>query len=201
MSTLPEQLFGSLTILDWLAISHSEFLTDLPSNIFENNTKLTILDLSCNVVNIWRSEWAQNLTNLRDFRAGTNFFIPKIPRNSLNARNLIDLEISFNQIYELNFFMFNDLNSLRNFDISYTLIDAIDYNLIDRATNLRVLLASNCNCVNRDFRIFHLNREAFMKVLEPCFINFDKRILSEFNSIIIQAWTLIKFPNLEFWFS
>lgn len=178
ISTIPETLFNSLTKLSGLELTNSPSIFDLPLNIFKNLNLLTFLDLSTNSLNFWHLEWTKSLTNLNHFYIYNNKNILNIPRNALNSKSLKTLWIDKNSFKELDYFYFNE-NSVEYLYVANTPIERIDFNLIDRMKNLRTFHVSNCTCIDKNFNNFHQNRQTFMAELEPCFLNFDRRILSE----------------------
>lgn len=174
VTTIPEELFSTITRLFWITISDTESLSDLPVNLFKNARFLGVLFLFHNQLNIWRPEWTQSMTLLELFSIENNS-ISVIPRNVLNPRQLWEITVSGNQLQVVDAFMFNNVSSIRLFQINDNPIEAIDFNLIDMAGHLQTMNALRCICVDVSIVNFHLNREFNMGRLEPCFAAFDRQ--------------------------
>lgn len=186
VTSLPEELF-SATNMTWIEITLNPSLTDLPVNLFRTTPFMRELDLSDNGLTIWRPEWTQSMTQLSIFSINGNS-LATIPRNALNTNSLSEIFIAKNQLQVLDYFMFNDISNARRFWMNDNPIEAIDFNLLDRATNLALLDCENLQCINRYFGNFYGNREANMMELEPCFAAFDKRRLGRKKS-----WIFVNF--------
>lgn len=178
VATLHSQLFRTVTRLTHLEIANSQSIVDLPANIFQDLTSLTTLGVHNSRLGIWRPEWIQSLQFLNRLWFHGNQ-IAEIPRNAVNQQSLRDIWIQSNQFRVLDFFMFNDIRLVTSIQVSDSPVEAIDFNLIDRATSMTRLASERCSCVNQDFTNFNLNRASFMAQLEPCFAAFDRRILSK----------------------
>lgn len=177
VTTLPEDLFSNTRFLDFIDISNNPTLNDLPANIFKDLNRITWLYLNHNRLNIWRPEWTQKSSNLITLSIYQNYHIPEIPRNVINSKDLINLWIGVNYYRSIDYFSFNDIGSVTQIHINDQPLDAIDFNFIDQAKSLQRLYMTNANCLSHDFRDFHVNRTEYLRLLEPCFVAFDKRIL------------------------
>lgn len=178
VASLPEELFSTTTNIISILILYSHFLTDFPVNLFKNTPLLQYLIVDSNALKIWRSEWSQSMPQLNRLSFANNS-ISEIPRNSINSNSLTDLVIDTNYIEVLDYFMFNDVSEIVQFSFANSPIEAIDFNLIDLATNLKGFYAKGLRCVSTYFYNFDVDREANMAEFEPCFAAFDNRKLGK----------------------
>lgn len=177
VSSFPEELFRNTKFLDWFGNIGDVNVVDFPANIFENLTTLETFYMSG--LQVWSPEWTRYQNNLYTLYIYWSHF-EEIPRNAVKSFWLDDLNLSSNKIKKLDYFMFNDLQILRWLDISFSPVEAIDFNLVDRASSLISFNARNCTCIDRNMLMFQRNRPIHMAALELCFEEFDRRILSEF---------------------
>lgn len=177
-TSIPGQLFSTTPNLDFISIGISPFLRDLPVDLFRNTPRLNSLRLNHNGLTVWRPEWTQSSPHLNALHINDNQF-SEMPRNAINLSNLTILWAGQNNYIVLDYLMFNDISKVSQFDISDSPVEAIDFNLIDMATDLDRLSATGCKCVDRDLDFFNTYREANMAELEPCFVAFDNRRLSK----------------------
>lgn len=181
ITTLPEDLFSNARYLEYIEIGNAPTLSDLPANIFKDLNRLKWLRLYSNRLTIWRPEWIQNLANIEHVHIYRNYHIPEVPRNAINTKNLVSLYIDVNYLRVLDYFSFNDVSSAVHIHIGGQPIDAIDFNFIDGAKSVRQILLENANCYNGNIYNIELNRTEYYKLLEPCFLAFDKRVLGKLN--------------------
>lgn len=179
ITTLPENLFSTTRYLNYISISVTPTLTDLPANIFMNLNEITWFYLNDNRLELWRPEWTQGFTKLIFMGIYRNFHIKEVPRNAINSDNFLYLSIETNSIDTLDYFSFNNVSLVEELYLHDQPINAIDFNIIDGAKGLREVILIDANCVSWNFWDFGTNREENLEMLEPCFEAFDRRVLSK----------------------
>lgn len=166
-----------------IRIESSRDLNDLPAGFFQNCPILNTALIRTSQISQWRPEWFQKNERIAMVSMEQNQFTA-LPRNAFNSTQLFDLHLSSNQIRELDFFSLNHVERMRTIGVEHNPFDALDFNIINRATNLGRFLGMNSNCYNGNIENFGSNREANIALLEPCFAAFDRRTLSKFYDSI-----------------
>lgn len=177
LTSIPAELFSTTPNLVFTTLRFP-LLRDLPADLFRNTPRVEFLHLDQNGLNIWRPEWAQSMTQLRHFSINTNNIL-EIPRNAINSRRLEVFSTGQNNFKVLDYFMFNDISTVFQFNISNSPVEAIDFNLIDMARDLSLLVVTGCKCIDRSLGPFSVFRQQNMVLLEPCFAAFDNRTLGK----------------------
>jgi hypothetical protein len=157
--------------------------THLPFSFFDANSNLrNFIYFNRNKGSI-TPEWLNNKELLEIFII-EGARIAELPRNSFNSRFLRQFTIVFSSLRQLDFFLFNRVEGLEVINLvndvtSIPQMEALDFNLFDRARNLRSL-SGRLVCTSLTSFDFELNRAQNMAILEPCFVAFDERVLGEF---------------------
>jgi hypothetical protein len=180
VSTLPVDLFSKNTLLDFVEIGEMNNLIDLPANIFKNLINLVYLRIFKAKIKVWRPEWTKNLPNALQISIFSSFTVPEVPLNAINSPNLKFLFIDQNNMKFIDSRSVGNVTSLQSLHIMNQPVEGIDFELIDNAKSLTTLMAENMACINQNFYNFDKNRDAYMKILKPCFDGYDKRSLSKF---------------------
>lgn len=179
ITTLPENIFSNARFLEQIQIKNTPTLNDLPVNIFKDLNNVSILYLQNNRLRVWRPEWTRYMSKLFRLFIDKNYHITEVPRNAINSRELNLLYLDTNLIRSIDYFSFNELPSIFRIDMSSQPVDAIDFNILDKAKSMFSFMVVNGNCASGSFFISQY-REETMRDLEPCFEAFDRKVMGEF---------------------
>jgi Leucine-rich repeat (LRR) protein len=182
VSTLPVDLFSNNTMLEHVEISEMNNLVDLPADIFKNSVNLVVFRIIKTKINVWRPEWTKNLPKVSQISIYLNPNVQEVPLNAINSPNLNFVYIDQNNMKYINSHSVGNVTSLQSLHIMNQPVEGIDFELIDKAKSLTTLMAENVTCINQNFYNFDKNRDAYMKILKPCFDGYDKRSLSKFET-------------------
>lgn len=175
MATLPSKLLRTNSISAFHCIS-CLWLSDLPLNFFGQNSRMSVISTMGTNFRILRPEWHQNLPNLW-IAWYTDNFVTELPRNLFNSPDLLSINFTSTLIRQLDYFSINS-DSIQEIGLNSSPIEGIDFNIIERG-HLWFFHGRGMKCANFESNNFHINREANLAQLEPCFVGFDNRILSE----------------------
>jgi Leucine-rich repeat (LRR) protein len=168
ITTLPSGLFDNAPKLYRVYISYNSMLTSLPSAIFAKNLDIEQLLLHNNKLQTWHPQWSQSKTKLLNFWAqGNNFTVA--PYQAINSSVLKSIDISLQKIQILNSTSFGDLSKVKEFHSRNNSVKAIDIRIVNQARNLKSFSLIENSCIQTNFNNFHLNRDAYMEMLQPCF--------------------------------
>lgn len=135
-------------------------------NLFEN-----LEDLWIGKVENFNFEWIKNLKSLKILSI-TNCKVDKIPTNSFNKlKKLEKLNFSKNNLQTICAESFGNLPNLRNIDLSFNKITAIEEAFIDNIGIVSMDMTDN-DCAHEKFD--DSNKDNLKKMLEKCFENYNE---------------------------
>lgn len=166
-TTLPEDIFNSLTDVDTLEVNRNQ-LTTLPENIFKELTQLEVLNLDRNQFKTLPETIFHGQTNLREVHLSENYFTT-LPENIfqglksikvldlsanqlttlsgdifVSTENLKDLILSKNNLTTLPVYVFAGMKDLETLDLSSNQLTALPEHNFNALINLtRLNLARN----------------------------------------------------------
>jgi BspA type Leucine rich repeat region (6 copies) len=182
LTSLPKNLFRNLKRLKELNLAGNQF-HNLSDKIFaplSSSLEKLVLN-NCNLSD-WNALWLQDLELLTYVDLGSNK-IQEIPRNSFHPDHKISaLFLDKNQIESLDFFSFGKLENLEFFHAEGNNISALDFYIFEQPKKLKFVHLEGNSCVNGDdhtFEDIYEDKSAIMENLKECFVNFDKKTISE----------------------
>jgi len=144
-------------------------LGSIPNGTFQNLPNLSDLDLTfCNLTSLNANSF-QGLNRLSNITLNTNQ-IEELPVG-LFTSNLNSIYILNNRLRRLNRRSFGELSNMFAIALEGNLVNAIDREVIDHATNLNYLYMNGNGCANFFFHTFQLNRQTYLPMLQTCFQN------------------------------
>ncbi|KAG5669551.1 hypothetical protein PVAND_017438 [Polypedilum vanderplanki] len=168
----PIATFNQLTYI-WAVGQHT---TNIPLVICRQFPRLLFLDISASRLTTIDQNSFANCNNLQYILLASNE-ISTIPDNTFgsNLINIYSIDMRANQIQILSSRSFSTqvLNKISQFQADSNVIDAIDVNWFDSATNITRLYLNNNLCVNSNFNDVHLNRQVVRNALNVCFNNYN----------------------------
>ncbi|KAG5669550.1 hypothetical protein PVAND_017437 [Polypedilum vanderplanki] len=168
----PIATFNQLTYI-WAVGQHT---TNIPSVICRQFPRLLFLDISTSRLTTINQNSFANCNNLQYILLASNE-ISTIPDNTFgsNLINIYSIDMRANQIQRLSSRSFSTqvLNKVSQFQADSNVINAIDVNWFDSATNITRLYLNNNLCVNSNFNDVHLNRQVVRNALNVCFNNYN----------------------------
>ncbi|KAG5668555.1 hypothetical protein PVAND_016493 [Polypedilum vanderplanki] len=216
-----ENVFGSLPSLERLYLYENN-LTVLAADSFGIMENLIYLDLSSNpLINIENGAF-RSLGNLEYFYA-IACQLRNLNSDSFEGlTGLLTLNLNFNELenlptgifrhFERLFYLslwgnrlktlkrdqFGDLSFLTSADFDNNVINAIERNVIEDATNLNALLLSENLCASGIFSNFSANRVQHMERLQRCFRNFELSIETTTDNNANYEYHSAPEPGIQF---
>lgn len=172
ITQLSDNHFTHLINLETLRLAYNSNL-QLAENAFRFSTNLRDIRLNHCSMSQWRAGWFWNLHNIERVIINDNL-ITSIPIAAFhNESSLIEIDVSYNNLDEINRMSFGKLDTLTIFSARENQIFVLDHTFFDEATFLNNVLLHGNPCGGRDIFDFQSNKEDYMAELENCFNSFS----------------------------